>query len=880
MRNKYGPTQRFRIGVCVACMLAATVAGSVDGAEPDTQFDVKRAPWPCFRGPYGNGSAPVQGLELVEDLDDAGLAWKSEVKLPPGTPWPGPWRTHPTAWKGGKTKKVPWQQQVWSGGYGSPIVAERKVFLACWRMPGRTDWSLAEKDGSQKHASRRKDVKADDLLYCFDAATGKLLWFAEQKEQGRPFPGYFNDAWMVIAWWDGCVFVPGTGEHLYAIDTAEGRLLWTGEIPRAGAGTGKLQTAGAAVSGGVVVCGEDRLTAWDCATGEDLWSGVAKRPYCIPVAWQHGGESFFVVGGKLIEARTGKVRWEIPDPSESTTGDSVSGDYLVMSHRDAKSATRAKHGITCFRISPDRFEELWHEEWGYKPNCNRITAVAVLGGLVVGKITDGARTGVGCLDLATGARCGKRERFPMSYAPLAAEGRVVTQHEESLNYAAVDAAGLRPLTAKKAGWIISQCTHPAYANGFVYFRQTQADGHARMVCYDLRAATKRSEDGRAAVEGTETVVKTERPPKKKASRPRQVKTFCSLPAAVLAADVPAEVRQAVTRLRDKDHATRIAASREIAVLSDQAVPAVAELVSLLGDRYFEVRENLCKAIVAAGGAATPHLREALGSDVYHVRTGALACLREIGAPARGAAPEVVAVARAGKGSIVGLALGTLASIDTDALVSVCGPLLEASGDVTESEETVSLLRLVAAAGPKAKPAVESHARKLLASRERGHVLQGVELLEKVDAHVDRNEAIADLLEREKGANWKWFCSEVKDQGKAGAWAVPHLVMLINTGEDPWMAPTACTVLESIGPPEASAAVPHLIKALDRPQPTTRRYAARTLVALEADPGAVLPALRKTLESVEDERARAWLAEAIEKISAVANGRAPGAWVAD
>jgi len=494
MRNTYGPMEHMRIGVCVACMLAATLACAADGAAPNTQFDVKRAPWPCFRGPYGNGSAPVQGLGLVNDLADARLVWKSEVKLPPGTPWPGPWRTPPTAWKGGKTKKVPWQQQVWSGGYCSPIVAEGKVFLACWRMPGRTEWSLAEEDGSQKSASARKGAKADDLLYCFDAATGKLLWCAEQKEQGRPLRGYDTDAWMVLAWWDGCVFVPGTGTHLYAIDTVEGRLLWKGAIPRGGdehkAGIGNPQTAGAAVSGGVVVCGEDRLTAWDCATGEDLWSGVAKRPYCMPVAWQQGGESFFVVGGKLIEARTGKVRWEIPDPSESTTGDSVSGDYLVMSHRDVKSATRAKHGITCFRISPDGFEELWYDEWGYKPNVNRIAAVAILGDLVVGKITDGAKTGVGCLDLASGARRGERVRFPMSYAPLAAEGRVVTQHEESLNYAAIDATGLRPLTAKKPGWIISQCTHPAYANGFLYFRQTQSDGHARMVCYDLRAASK------------------------------------------------------------------------------------------------------------------------------------------------------------------------------------------------------------------------------------------------------------------------------------------------------------------------------------------------------------------------------------------------------
>jgi len=46
-------------------------------------------------------------------------------------------------------------------------------------------------------------------------------------------------------------------------------------------------------------------------------------------------------------------------------------------------------------------------------------------------------------------------------------------------------------------WTISSFTCVAYARGRVFFRQTQPDGHARMVCYDLRAASKRSEDGRA-----------------------------------------------------------------------------------------------------------------------------------------------------------------------------------------------------------------------------------------------------------------------------------------------------------------------------------------------------------------------------------------------
>jgi len=360
---------------------------------------------------------------------------------------------------------------------------------------------------------------------------------------------------------------------------------------------------------------------------------------------------------------------------------------------------------------------------------------------------------------------------------------------------------------------------------------------------------------------------------------------CAIMASSLlawAADGPAspEVRGVLTRLMSEDPAVRIAASREMAALGEGAAPVVADLVPLLGDRYFDVRTNLRKAIVAVGGDATPYLRKALGSDVYHVRRGALECLRGLGAPARAAAPDVVKLAKSGKGSILGVALGALASIDTDSLIEVCGPLLGKVGDVTESTETVSLLRFMAAAGKKAKPAVEPHARKLLVSSNRVHVLEGIELLVKVGADVDGNKEIAGLLERDKRSNWKWFCTEVKDQGKAGAWAIPHVIRLLDTAENPWVAATACTTLESIGPPEASTAVPHVIKALERPEAAIRRYAARTLFTLKADPETVLPVLRKTPETTKDERAREWLTEAIERISAMAAGKEPGEWEAD
>ena len=52
---------------CVILVLAGTfcaVAGAENGSTttPRTIHDVAEAPWPCFRGPYANGTAPESGM--------------------------------------------------------------------------------------------------------------------------------------------------------------------------------------------------------------------------------------------------------------------------------------------------------------------------------------------------------------------------------------------------------------------------------------------------------------------------------------------------------------------------------------------------------------------------------------------------------------------------------------------------------------------------------------------------------------------------------------------------------------------------------------------------------------------------------------------------
>jgi HEAT repeat protein len=126
-------------------------------------------------------------------------------------------------------------------------------------------------------------------------------------------------------------------------------------------------------------------------------------------------------------------------------------------------------------------------------------------------------------------------------------------------------------------------------------------------------------------------------------------------------------------------------------------------------------------------------------------------------------------------------------------------------------------------------------------------------------------------------NWKWFCEEIKQQGKDGSWAVPVLIDILNEAENGWAVATACTVLEKIGSPEGLEAVPHLLQALERPEGHVKRYVARALFMLRAEPARVLPALRRHRDAVSGSHEKSWLAEAIRGLEAVEGGRDPGVW---
>ena len=132
------------VGQLTAIALLLTAAGIAFGAEipPDSKnLITPGTDWPWWQGAGGNNSAVVTGQELVDDLSQARKIWESGEQL--GT---------------GKTcSSGDWSCGDLQIGYGSPVVANGKVYLYYYWPSGTVHWSTG--------SGRLKDlIDADDVI--------------------------------------------------------------------------------------------------------------------------------------------------------------------------------------------------------------------------------------------------------------------------------------------------------------------------------------------------------------------------------------------------------------------------------------------------------------------------------------------------------------------------------------------------------------------------------------------------------------------------------------------------------------------------------------------------------------------------------------------
>jgi len=478
----------------VACGLLGGRLAAADGdirypshVRSDEAREAWRIGWPNWLGPGRSCAGIDTGLRLIDDIDDARLVWKSEERVPPVSLY------------------------GIRSGFGSPVVAAGRVYLYfTWPTGLSLDPAQVSKedakalDTGRSDRTDKSDKPGDDVILCVDALTGKTLWKKVYEGQGQTFLGSGKGGGhytMTVA--DGRAYALGSNGLFYCFDAVTGDERWTVDTGH------RTALNGTPVVIGPVVAYSQRGTVYAhaVADGKQLWKqggyGGGSRNHTQLLGWIHEGKGLFLHEGgpAAIDPQTGKELWRIERAHSSANETCIGGPYWILNGNvsgdetqkavaagdDLETVSEELYGQTCYRISPQGYEEVWRLPpvfacGGGSPPAIHGDHAYLWGTWVYGrhKQLDGKGP---CLKAVVEMATGKvvaRWSFPdkyWAYQQVVADGK--RYYEGDLSTAAGPES--KPLHIKKTRYTAPD-TSPAYVCGLLFVRTV--DG---LACYDLRA---------------------------------------------------------------------------------------------------------------------------------------------------------------------------------------------------------------------------------------------------------------------------------------------------------------------------------------------------------------------------------------------------------
>lgn len=734
-------------GVAFALSLAVGQAGAAEQSR--TTEEAWKTGWPNWHGPYDNGSAVQTGVELLDDLSKVRLLWTSEEKVFPQT------------WQ-------PDGKGAYHTGFGSPVMAEGRVFFTYYRQRGKPDPYFVQLDRMERAVSgamtdaevddnrilQRAAVDADDVVLCLNAFTGKTLWKRAFSHRGVTHltgeGGRGSSPHNVPCAGDGRVFVLGSAGVLYGLDAASGQRIWETDVGLANdllesAKAEYLKNRGTENSGalralamrayllnplladGVVVCPDSMnsrgsttrgdeacgLAGFDAATGRELWRHpLATRGFVNSfVRWRHAGRSYIVTFAKggaatCIEVRTGKVLWSLPSMGNLGTP-AIEGDFVYGVGDYGKGERPPFFWASCWRLHEEGMAKLW-EIPDRALNPKEQTHPVIHQQRVF--------NAKGVFDLETGKMLTAGPPYGWhGYAPGAIGNLFISDSGVGVQFTRISADG--KLTAvpnqREAMAIVAKGDdggQPAIVNGLIFVR-----GKTNVVCFDVRKEAVALPAGPAPVE---RVV------------PRDS-------AAIAAAAVAAKTQGEALELGELFHRLDDAGARAVAevaakmlaegdverqwigctLLADlgargaAGVPGLIPLLKHQDRRVAKMAATAVQRIGPAAEAAIPALMTMIKGDQPWQRlhaARALAGLKEKVAPVTG---ELLAVHRS-----VGLSTVYEGEWNGSA-VKFLGPGKRGLADSTADATCFWLAWAVYNAGPATAPLAVEHFRQAAAERE-------------------------------------------------------------------------------------------------------------------------------------------------------------------
>jgi outer membrane protein assembly factor BamB len=306
--------------------------------------------------------------------------------------------------------------------------------------------------------------KADnDIVYCFEAASGKELWKYSYPEKldSEDYEGGPNATPTV----DGkCVYTVSKTGKVFCLDAEKGTKVW--EIQLAS----KKPTWGYA--GSVLPLGDklivnagDHGTCLDKATGKVVWdSGAGPGGYSTPVPYERGGKTLIALFSAknvlAVNAADGKVVWSLP---WQTSYDVNAADPVILDGgAKAFISSGYGHGCAMLDVSGEKPTELWSNKTMRNKHTNSVVYQGAIYGFDEKKI-------LVCLDAATGQTKWTKDGFGLGSLMVADGKLIILSDKGELVIAEASGEGFKQLAAGQV--LRGPCwTVPVLANGRICAR--------------------------------------------------------------------------------------------------------------------------------------------------------------------------------------------------------------------------------------------------------------------------------------------------------------------------------------------------------------------------------------------------------------------------
>jgi outer membrane protein assembly factor BamB len=421
-----------------------------------------------------------------------------------------------------------------NGGWGSPVVADGKVYLFAHSREPKTKEKLGpqkypyladdkrghltpeeyleyEKNRREEDRERGKLFGYRETVYCFDAATGKQIW---KNERDSVYTRFLQSGTPAVV--GGKLYILGAGLNAHCIDATTGKSLWNTRLP--GEFLDEFMMSSFAVADGVAVVLAGHLRGLEAETGKIVWEGDAQKTrgvHSSPVVWNAGKRDLVLanVGGEstiCVDPKDGKELWRVKSFANLSTP-VVAGNLLITLGNNRRG------GLRCFELTSTGAEP----KWAYQRIADKGSSPVVVDGHVYAQ---GERR-MACVDLQTGKEDWNTLldlNTPQYTSVVAADHKIIYAFDGVLIVAAdpreyrpvieakidrhtllaseatfrrqlkLDALEKEPDGLEKSVKLYQRevgqhgpvpCTSPAIVDGKLYLRLREA-----IACYDLTAA--------------------------------------------------------------------------------------------------------------------------------------------------------------------------------------------------------------------------------------------------------------------------------------------------------------------------------------------------------------------------------------------------------